>query len=55
MRIFLGSDFEVSTISLLVMLKFKILGKSFFIGPLWGELQLFRVALRLSETKKNSR
>ncbi len=27
-------------------------GKNFLIGPLWGELQLFRVVLRLRGMKK---
>jgi hypothetical protein len=28
-------------------------GKKFLIGPLWGELRLFRVVLRLRGMKKN--
>jgi hypothetical protein len=31
----------------------KILGKFFFIGPLWGEQRLFRVVLRLRGMQKN--
>ncbi len=35
-----------------VPLNIKILGKLFVIGPLWGELRLVRVVLRLRGTKK---
>jgi hypothetical protein len=47
---FFGSDFEFCTTSL--CLNIKILGKLFVIGPLWGELRLVRVVLRLRGTKK---
>jgi hypothetical protein len=42
-EIFFGFDFEFCTISMLVMF--------FFSGPLWGELRLFRVVLRLRGMK----
>ncbi len=40
---FFGFDFEICTISLLVMLKYKVLYKNFLIGPLLGDLRFFRL------------
>jgi hypothetical protein len=49
---FFGFDFEFCTFLLLVMQNNKILGKIFLIRPLWGELRLFRIVLRLRGMKK---
>jgi hypothetical protein len=51
---FFCSDFEFCPISLLIMHKYVIRfwGENFLIGPLWGELRLFRVVLRLRGMKK---
>jgi hypothetical protein len=50
---FFGFDFEFCTISLSVNAEIiRFLGKKFLIVPLWGELRLFRVVLRLHGMKK---
>jgi hypothetical protein len=50
---FFGFDFEFCTISLSVNAEIiRFLGKNFLIVPLWGELRLFRVVLRLHGMKK---
>ncbi len=47
MRIFCF-DFDFCTVSLLVIVKYEgFVKKIFLIGPLWGEVGLFRVVLRL--------
>jgi hypothetical protein len=46
-EIFLGFDFEICNISLLVMSKFSL------IGPVLGEVRFFRVVFRLRGMKKN--
>jgi hypothetical protein len=49
---FFGFDFEFYAVSLLVMLKYEgFVTKIFWIGPLWGEVGLFRVVLRLRGMK----
>ncbi len=49
---FYGFDFEFCTLSLLVMLKYEgFVTYNFFIGPLLGEVGLFRVGLRLRGIK----
>ncbi len=50
---FFDSDFGICVISLLLCINNKILEKIFLIGPLWGELRLFRVVLGLHGMKKN--
>ncbi len=48
-----GFDFKFCTISMLVMRKNnKILVNKILIGPLWGELRLFRVVLGLRGMEK---
>ncbi len=48
---FFGSNLEFCTISFLVMLKYSGFVKKNLIGPLWGEVRLFRVVLRVFKTK----
>ncbi len=49
---FFGFDFEFYTVSLLVMLKYEgFVTTKFLIGPLWGEVGLFRAVLRLRGMK----
>jgi hypothetical protein len=49
---FFGFDFEFCTVSLLVMLKYEgFVKKQSLIGPLWEEVGLFRVVLRLRGIK----
>ncbi len=51
---FFGLDFEIFTISLLVMSKYKDFTEKFFcLCSLLGELRFFRVVLRLRRMKKN--
>jgi hypothetical protein len=50
---FFGFDFEFCTISMSVMLKYKILVKKIFDWTIMGELRLFRVVLGLRGMKKN--
>ncbi len=49
----IGFDFEICTISLLVMSNIKILQKNFLFVPLLEELRFFRVVLGLRRMKKN--
>jgi hypothetical protein len=48
---FFGFDFKFCIVLLLVMLKYKGYVTKIFIGPLWGEVGLFRVVLRLRGIK----
>jgi hypothetical protein len=51
---FFGFDFEFFCyfiVSFAEIIRF--LGIFFFIGPLWGELRLFRAVIRLRGMKKN--
>jgi hypothetical protein len=49
---FFGFDFEFCTISLLVMLKYLGFVNFFLIEPMWGEVRLFRIVIRLRGTTK---
>jgi hypothetical protein len=53
MRIFLTSILNFELFQCYLCINNMILVKIFLIGPLWGELRLFRVVLRLRGMKKN--
>jgi hypothetical protein len=53
MRIFLASILNFVLCQCWLCIKNKILVKIFLTGPLWEELQLFRVVLGLRRMKKN--
>jgi hypothetical protein len=53
MRIFWASILNFVLFQCYLSINNKILGKIFLIGPLWGELRLFRIVLRLRGMKKN--
>ncbi len=39
---FFGSDFEISTFSLLIMLKYQVFVKQILIVPLFGEVRFYK-------------
>jgi hypothetical protein len=52
-EIFVGFDFEICNISLLVMSKYKIFEKNFFDWSSIGEVRFFLIVLRLRGMKNN--